>query len=175
MTAIPHFMTLYYDARNPKRVIDAGWYFEPLFLASLGLLVFPDRSLLQGNFGFRNCGDEETGCKGSGTGRKHTKQDERVANGLFPSIGGLIFILFGVLMVVTRHNHWMWIFVGLGILAVLYFSMDMVPAMLELHQLKVAKKFKGKVVDTDNFDKDSERRRERESKRRTKINEGQEK
>ena len=63
---------------------------------------------------------------------------ERVANGLFPSIGGLIFILFGVLMVVTRHNHWMWIFVGLGILAVLYFSMDMVPAMLELHQLKVA-------------------------------------
>ena len=31
------FMTLYYDARNPKVVMDAGWYFEPLFLATLGL------------------------------------------------------------------------------------------------------------------------------------------
>jgi hypothetical protein len=29
------FLELYYDARNPKRVIEAGWTFEALFLALL--------------------------------------------------------------------------------------------------------------------------------------------
>ena len=142
------FMTLYYDARNPKVVMDAGWYFEPLFLATLGLLVFLTGIYYKGISDFGIVERKKPDAKAPEQEKQIYELSERVANGLFPSIGGLIFILFGVLMVVTRHNHWMWIFVGLGILAVLYFSMDMVPAMLELHQLKVAKKFKGKVVDT---------------------------
>ena len=34
------FITLYYDARNPKKIIQAGWSFEPLVLAFTGLFLF---------------------------------------------------------------------------------------------------------------------------------------
>ena len=87
--------------------------------------------------------------------KKTYETRQRIGNGLFPSIGGLVFIAFGVVMVVTKHNNWMWIFVGAGILIIFYFSLDMVPAIFELRQLKLAKKFKGQVVDTDNLGIDS--------------------
>ena len=34
------FIIVYYDARNPKMIIEAGWSFETLFLAILGAFVF---------------------------------------------------------------------------------------------------------------------------------------
>ena len=49
----------------------------------------------------------------------------------------------------------MWIFVGVGVLVIFYFSLDMVPAIFELRQLKIAKKFRGKVVNTENLGTDT--------------------
>ena len=160
------FMTLYYDARNPKVVMDAGWYFEPVFLAVLGLLVFLCGLYYKGITDFGIVERKKPRETAPENDKKMYELSERAANGLFPAIGGLIFIIFGVLMLVFRHNYWMWIFIVLGILAVLYFSYDMVPAMLELHQLKVATKFKGKVVDTDKDMKKAEKKNDRKGKSR---------
>ena len=152
------FMTLYYDARNPKVVMDAGWYFEPVFLAGLGLLVFLCGLYYKGITNFGIVERKKPDDKAPENEKKIYELSERSANGLFPAIGGLMFIIFGVLMLIFRHNYWMWAFIVIGILAVLYFGYDMIPAMLELHQLKVATKFKGKIVDTDKDMKKAEKK-----------------
>ena len=149
------FLELYYDARNPKRVIEAGWTFEALFLALLGAVIFMLGLYYKGVTDFGIVEMKKPDESAPERVKKTYETRQRIGNGLFPSIGGLVFIAFGVVMVLTRHNHWMWIFVGVGVLIVIYFSLDMVPAIFELRQLKLAKKFKGQVVDTDNLDTDS--------------------
>ena len=149
------FIELYYDARNPKRVIEAGWTFEGLFLSLLGAVIFLLGLYYKGVTDFGIVEMKKPDENAPERVKKTYETRQRIGNGLFPSIGGLVFIAFGVVMVLTRHNHWMWIFVGAGVLIIFYFSLDMVPAIFELRQLKLAKKFKGQVVDTDNFGTDS--------------------
>ena len=142
------FMVLYYDARNPKIVIEAGWSFETLFLALLGALVFMMGLYFKKitDFGIVEMKKPDEDAPERVKTTSETRA--RVLNGIFPFAGGVLLIIFGVVMVITKHNHWMWFFVAAGVLAAGYFSLDMVPAMIELHRLKVAKKFKGAVVDT---------------------------
>ena len=149
------FLELYYDARNPKRVIEAGWTFEGLFLSLLGAVIFLLGLYYKGVTDFGIVEMKKPDESAPERVKKTYETRQRIGNGLFPSIGGLVFIAFGVVMVVTKHNNWMWIFVGAGILIIFYFSLDMVPAIFELRQLKLAKKFKGQVVDTDNLGIDS--------------------
>ncbi|MBR6094378.1 MAG: hypothetical protein IKP92_05055 [Lachnospiraceae bacterium] len=158
------FMTLYYDARNPKVVMDAGWYFEPVFLAALGLLLFLCGLYYKGVTNFGIVERKKPDDNAPENEKKIYELSERSANGLFPAIGGFFFIVFGVLMLILRHNYWMWAFIVIGILAVLYFGYDMIPAMLELHRLKVAQKFKGRVVDTDKDLKKADKKSEKKSK-----------
>ena len=153
------FLTLYYDARNPKLIINAGWTFEALFLALLGGVIFLLGLYYKGITDFGIVEMKKPDANAPERVKKTYEARERIANGLFPSLGGLVFIAFGLVMVFTRHNYWMWFFVGIGALVILYFSLIMVPAMIELHQLKVAKKFRGTVVDRSDTDlkKESEK------------------
>ena len=65
--------------------------------------------------------------------------------------GSFLLAMFGLIMVLVRHNKWMWIFFGVGLLTTFYFSLDTLPAILEFRQMKLAKKFKGQVVNTDDL------------------------
>lgn len=149
------FLVLYYDARSPKRIIEGGWTFEALFLALLGLVVFLLGLYYKGITDFGIVEMKKPDDSAPERVKKTYEARQRIGNGLFPSLGGLVCIAFGVVMVITKHNHWMWIFVGVGILVIIYFSLDMVPAIFELRQLKIAKKFKGTVVNKENLDENS--------------------
>jgi len=149
------FLVLYYDARNPKHVIDAGWTFESLFLALLGAVILLLGLYYKGIADFGIVEMKKPDDSAPERVKRTYEAKQRIGNGLFPSIGGLVFIAFGVMMVITKHNHWMWIFVGVGVLVIFYFSLDMVPAIFELRQLKIAKKFRGKVVNTENLGTDT--------------------
>ncbi len=159
------FIVIYYDARNPKMIIEAGWSFETLFLAILGAFVFMLGLYYKGITDFGIVEMDKPGEDAPERVKKTYETKERVVNGLFPSIGALIFIAFGLVMFFTKHNPWMWAFVGAGGLAFIYFSLDMVPAMIELHRLNVAKKFKGNIVDTslDAMESKSKKKKDKKS------------
>ncbi|MBR4580178.1 MAG: DUF3592 domain-containing protein [Lachnospiraceae bacterium] len=151
------FIILYYDARNPKRIIEAGWTFEALFLALLGVVIFLLGLYYKGITDFGIVEMKKPDKSAPESEKKRYEARERIANGIFPTLGGLVFIAFGVVMLLTRRNYWMLIFIIIGALVILYFSLLIVPAFIELHQLKVAKKFKGTVVNTDSLGDDSEK------------------
>ena len=143
------FLNLYYDARNPKVIIQAGWTFEALFLALLGAVIFLLGLYYAGITDFGIVEMKKPDASAPERVKKTYEAKEKIGNGLFPTMGGMVFVAFGIVMLVTRKNNWMWIFIGIGLLVILYSSLEMVPAIFELRQLKMAKKFQGKVVNPD--------------------------
>ena len=143
------FLNLYYDARNPKVIIQAGWTFEALFLALLGAVIFLLGLYYAGITDFGIVEMKKPDESAPERVKRTYEAKEKIGNGLFPTLGGLVFVAFGIVMLVTRKNNWMWIFIGIGLLVVIYSSFEMVPAIFELRQLNMAKKFKGEVVDPD--------------------------
>ena len=146
------FLEVYYDVREPKKIIEAGWTFEPLFMALLGLIIFLLGLYYKGITDFGIVEMKEPDKDAPERVKKTYEARQRVGNSVFPLLGGFVFVAFGLVMVLTRGNHWMWIFVGIGGLVILYFLTLLIPALMERHQLKVAKKFRGTVVDRDNLE-----------------------
>ena len=146
------FLEVYYDVREPKKIIEAGWTFEPLFMALLGLIIFLLGLYYKGITDFGIVEMKEPDKDAPERVKKTYEARQRVGNSVFPLLGGFVFVAFGLVMVLTRGNHWMWIFVGIGGLVILYFLTLLIPALMELHRLKVAKKFRGTVVDRDNLE-----------------------
>ena len=146
------FLEVYYDVREPKKIIEAGWTFEPLFMALLGLIIFLLGLYYKGITDYGIVEMKEPDKDAPERVKKTYEARQRVGNSVFPLLGGFVFVAFGLVMVLTRGNHWMWIFVGIGGLVILYFLTLLIPALMELHQLKVAKKFRGTVVDRDNLE-----------------------
>ena len=146
------FLEVYYDVREPKKIIEAGWTFEPLFMALLGLIIFLLGLYYKGITDFGIVEMKEPDKDAPERVKKTYEARQRVGNSVFPLLGGFVFVAFGLVMVLTRGNHWMWIFVGIGGLVILYFLTLLIPALMELHRLKVAKKFRGTVIDRDNLE-----------------------
>ena len=167
------FIQVYYDARNPKIIVEAGWNFEPIFLALLGLIVFLLGLYYKGITDFGIVEMKKPDENAPEIAKKTYQAREKAENGLFMSAGALVFVAFGLYMALAKHNPWMWIFVGIGVLSIVYFSLETVPAILELRQLKMAKKFKGTVVERDEDrteeknaeDKKSEKKSEKKDKK----------
>lgn len=146
------FLQVYYDVRDPKRIIEAGWTFEPLFMGLLGLVVLLLGLYYKGVTDFGIVEMKEPDRDAPERVKKTYAARQKVGNSVFPLLGGFVFVAFGLVMVLTRKNNWMWIFVGIGGLVILYFATLLIPALIELHQLKVAKKFRGTVVDKDDLE-----------------------
>jgi hypothetical protein len=146
------FLEVYYDVREPKRIIDAGWTFEPLFMALLGLIVLLLGLYYKGVTDFGIVEMKEPDKDAPERVKKTYVARQKVGNSIFPILGGIVFVAFGLVMVFTRGNNWMWIFVGVGGLVILYFATLLIPALIELRQLKIAKKFRGTVVDRDDLE-----------------------
>lgn len=151
------FLEVYYDVRKPRQVLEAGWTFEPLFLALLGLVV-----LLLGlyNKGISDFGIVESRKPAADAPERVKKVYElrqKIGNNIFPALGGFVFIAFGLVMLLTRKNNWMWIFIGIGIAVIFYCALDLIPAFFELRKLNIAKKFRGKVVGEEVSDKEKEK------------------
>ena len=168
------FLPVYYDARNPKLIVEAGWNFEPIFLALLGGIVFLVGLYYKGITDFGIVEMKKPDESAPDRVKKTYAAREKVENGMFMSFGALVFVAFGLYMALGKHNPWMWIFVGIGALALIYFSLEFVPALIELRQLKMAKKFKGTVVEKEE-DKTKEDKTKDNTEENTALEEAEEK
>jgi len=156
--------TIYYNVKNPKEILDAGWHVEPIIPAFFGILILMTGLYYMGviNFGFDI--DQRPSQKASEWDRKFYETKERVENSLIPILGLVSFLVFGIYMVVNKKGWWAWIFIGIGAIGIIYLCMDLIPAMSEFIVLNKMKKYKNKSLSIDeDFEKFSKKKEIEES------------
>ena len=87
---------------------------KALFMALLGLIIFLLGLYYKGITDFGIVEMKEPDKDAPERVKKTYEARQRVGNSVFPLLGGFVFVAFGLVMVLTRGNHWMWIFVGIG-------------------------------------------------------------
>ncbi|MBR6383324.1 MAG: hypothetical protein IKS56_05005 [Lachnospiraceae bacterium] len=159
-------MEVYYSIKDPKKIVDGGWHFEPVIPAVFGIII-----LLTGLYymGFISFGLEPAKAPGENSSdwdKKYYTAKEKAENALIPLLGVTSFIVFGIFMVVKKSGWWAWIFIVVGAIGVVYLLTDLIPAANELNALRKLKKIKGKTISVDddfeNFEKSKEEKKNEE-------------
>lgn len=159
-------MEVYYSIKDPKKIVDGGWHFEPVIPAVFGIII-----LLTGLYymGFISFGLEPAKAPGENSSdwdKKYYTAKEKAENALIPLLGVTSFIVFGIFMVVKKSGWWAWIFIAVGAIGVVYLLTDLIPAANELNALRKLKKIKGKTISVDddfeNFEKSKEEKKNEE-------------
>ena len=158
-------MDVYYNIKNPKELLDAGWHIETIVPVIFGLLIIFVGLYYRDVFPLGPDSFKKPGSKASDWDKKYYDLKERVENGLIPLFGVISFIVFGIFMLVNKSGWWAWIFVGIGGIAAIYILIDLVPAISEFVVLNKIKKYKSKSLSIDDdFDKFEKNKKASEEK-----------
>lgn len=159
-------MDVYYNIKNPKELLDAGWHIETIVPVLFGVLIFMVGMYYMGKFSIGPDSFKKPGSKASDWDRKYYDTKERVENGLIPLFGVISFIVFGIFMLVNKSGWWAWIFIVIGGIATVYILIDVVPAITEFIVLNKIKKYKNKSLSIDDdFDKFEKSKKDIEAKK----------
>jgi len=150
-------MDIYYNVKDPKQILEAGWHFEPVIPALFGVIILLTGIYYMGyiSFGFEPA--KKPGKDSSEWDKKYYVAKEKAENALIPMLGVLSFVVFGIFLVVKKTGWWAWIFIAVGAIGIVYLLTDLIPAASELIALRKIKKVKVKTVSVDddfeNFEK----------------------
>ena len=161
-------LEIYYNVKNPKEILEAGWHFEPILPAAFGVVILLTGLYYMGliSFGFEPA--KKPGEKSSDWDKKYYEAREKAENALIPLLGVLSFIIFGVFLVIKKSGWWAWIFVAIGTIGAVYLLTDLIPAAIELNALRRLKKINSKTVSVDDdFEKFEKARKEKDKKEET--------
>ncbi|MBO4310911.1 MAG: hypothetical protein J5856_07585 [Lachnospiraceae bacterium] len=161
---------VYYNIKDPTELVEAGWQFEPIVPAVLGILFIITGLTYLGIISFGFDISEEKTKKGSESDKKYYAAKEKTENALFPIIGLTAVLGFGIFMLVTKKNAWSWVFVGVGGIGILYFLTDLIPSASEMFALKRIRQVKGHSLSVDDdFEKFEKQQKEKESAKNKKA------
>ncbi|MBP5494394.1 MAG: hypothetical protein J6X97_04800 [Lachnospiraceae bacterium] len=155
-------LEVYYNVKDPKRIIEAGWHFEMLIPAAFGIVILLIGLYYMGLISFGLESSKKPGENSSEWDKKYFAAREKAENALIPLLGVISFIVFGVVMAVRKSGWWAWIFIGVGVLGVIYLLTDLIPATSEFFALRRVKKFKGKTMSVDDDFEKFEKKEESE-------------
>ena len=157
---------VYYNIKDPKQVLEAGWHLEPIIPSCFGILILLTGLHYMGIISFGLEPARKPGAKASEWEKKYYDARERVENALIPLLGIVSFIVFGIFMLVNKSGWWAWIFIVVGALGAIYLLADLIPAANEFVALKRLKKIKKHTlsVDDDFESFELERKGKKESK-----------
>lgn len=162
-------MDIYYNIKNPKEVLDAGWNFESLIPIFFGILIVFIGLYYRDVFAIGP--DSFASGKKKKTGdwdKKFYELKERLENGIIPLFGVLSFIAFGIYLVANKRGWWAWVFIVVGCIAAAYFLIDVIPALSEFIVLMRIKKYKEKSLSVDDdFEKFEKKLKDQENIRKS--------
>ncbi|MCR5847549.1 MAG: hypothetical protein K6G75_05460 [Lachnospiraceae bacterium] len=140
---------IYYNVKNPKEILEAGWQLESIIPAAFGILILMTGLYSLGviSLGFEL--NRKPGSRASEWDKKYYEAKERVENDFIPLLGVVSFIVFGVFLLVNKTGWWAWLFVVAGSLGAFYFLIDLIPALAELITMNRIKKYKGRSLSVD--------------------------
>ena len=161
-------LDIYYNVKDPKQILDAGWHFEPVIPAVFGVLILLTGLYYTGHISFGFEPAKKPGKDSSDWDKKYYAAKEKAENALIPMLGVISFVVFGVFLVVKKTGWWAWIFIAVGAIGIIYLLTDLIPAATELNALRKIKNFKGKAVSVDDdfekFEKDQKENKNGKSK-----------
>ena len=140
---------IYYNIKDPKQVLEAGWHLEPIIPSCFGILILLTGLYYMGIVSFGLEPAKKPGAKATEWEKKYYDARERTENSLIPLLGIISFIVFGVFMLVNKSGWWAWIFVVVGALGAIYLLADFIPAVNEFIALKRLKKIKKHTLSVD--------------------------
>ena len=161
-------LEIYYNVKNPKQILEAGWHFEPILPAAFGVVILLTGLYYMGiiSFGFESA--KKPGEKSSDWDKKYYEAREKAENALIPLLGVLSFIIFGVFLVIKKSGWWAWIFIAVGTIGAVYLLTDLIPAAIELNALRRLKKINSKTISVDDdFEKFEKAQKEKSKKEET--------
>ena len=142
-------INVYYNIKNPKQILDAGWHLEPIIPACFGILILLTGLYYMGIVSFGLEPAKKPGAKATEWEKKYYDARERAENSLIPLLGIISFIVFDVFMLVNKSGWWAWIFVAIGGIGAIYLLIDFIPAAHEFLALKRLKKIKKQTFSVD--------------------------
>ena len=142
-------LDIYYNVKDPKQILDAGWHFEPVIPAVFGVLILLTGLYYTGHISFGFEPAKKPGKDSSDWDKKYYAAKEKAENALIPMLGVISFVVFGVFLVVKKTGWWAWIFIAVGAIGIIYLLTDLIPAATELNALRKIKNYKGKAVSVD--------------------------
>ncbi len=166
--------TIYYNIKNPKEIIDAGWHVEPIIPSAFGILIFMIGFFYSGLFMFGSDDNKKGGRKLSDFDKKVFDAKERIENNLIPLFGVTSFLIFGIYLVVKNSGWWSWIFIAVGGVGIVYFMIDLIPSITEYFALKRIQKYKNNSLsvddDFDKFEKSLEEENKKKARKKNRSN-----
>ena len=163
---------IYYNVKNPKEILDAGWHIEPIIPSCFGILILMTGLYYMGVISFGLEGNKKPSDKASEWDKKYYEARERVENNVIPLLGLISFVVFGIFMIVNKSGWWEWIFVSVGAIGVIYLLMDLIPSITEFAALNKIKKYKDNSLSVDDdFEKFEQKLKDKEEKKANKTDE----
>ena len=95
-------LDIYYNVKDPKQILDAGWHFEPVIPAAFGVLILLTGLYYTGHISFGFEPAKKPGKDSSDWDKKYYAAKEKAENALIPMLGVISFVVFGVFLVVFR-------------------------------------------------------------------------
>ena len=142
---------IYYDIKEPEMVFECEWLFEPLLVLALGILILVPGLFLKGFFKLDQFKTKEPPKDAGHTMKEMYKARNSVMENLLPMLAGILFLIFGIIMLCIQKNRWAWMFIVGGAIELVYISLEFIPAAITWTKLsKIEKvKVKAKVYDVD--------------------------
>ncbi len=146
-------LTIYYDVKNPGMVINISWSVEPIFVLLLGVVLLIVGLYMKGILKVGNIVSDKDIKASDKRGKELYLAKKTVSENILPVLAGMLFVIFGIIMVAMDKGVWAWIFIIAGAIELLYIGMEFVPALITWRRIekvnKLASKVKVKVYDVE--------------------------
>ncbi len=141
---------IYYDIKEPGMIVEAGWSFEALLVVALGLLLFIPGLFLKGYLNkFIYIKSAEVPDGSNRVKKELYDAKNQVYEGILPMLAGILFTVFGIVMLCLGNGWWCWIFIVVGLIELIYIGMEFIPALITCCKLSKVNQVKVKVYETE--------------------------
>lgn len=138
-------LDVYYNVKDPTMVFDIGWYWQPLLVLLLGLPILVTGLYYLGVIKFEAFKLIPPDKKATNTQKEVYKAKKSVFENILPMFAGILFVTFGIIMLIMNRGWWAWMFIVIGIVELLYIGMEFVPALIIWIGYARVNKLKNKV------------------------------
>ncbi len=138
-------MEVYYNVKEPGMLVSTSWSWESLFAVLMGIFILVPGLYLKGILEFNP--DEDIKLSDE-MNKKYADAKKRVLEGGLPMLAGILFVGFGIIMLVSRGEWWFWMFIIAGVIELLYIGMDFIPALITYIDITRINSIKTKVKAT---------------------------
>lgn len=162
-------LMVYYNVKDPQRLVDAGWHFESLIVAVIGIIIAMPGLILSNIITFGIEEHKMPSDKATKWSKDFYTAREKTENDILLLSSALAVLGFGIYLLIAISKWWAWIFIGIGGMGIIYILIDFIPALRQF--LAMRKISKVKVVSSDDeFEKFEKKKTSEKNKSDKSVN-----